>query len=416
MSPAVPWATFPAVSGVRLSPASPELILDHDRSSPSSGHLRSDAVISSPDDTRADSSLVNQTISKVQQSAHTHLNIPLFPLGLTDESNHGTLALEDEPEGPGVHVSNSQLRQKISSLETKLKASEEEKQRIKKDVESLMEKHSVLEKDFLKEKEQDAVSFQARYRELQEKHKQELEDMRKAGHEALSIIVDEYKALLQSSVKQQLDAIEKQYVSAIEKQAHRCEELLHAQHQRLLEVLDTEKELLKEKIQEALTQQTQEQKETLGKCLQEEMQKNKETLESAVKLEKEAMKDVITRAVEEERENLEKVHAEEREMWKAEHARDQERVAEAIQAAVQEQQRVSQEAVKAAIVEEQRRSEKAMEEAVKRTRDELVEYVREQRRLDQVTRQRSLSSLELFLSCAQKQLSALIATEPVDIE
>jgi hypothetical protein len=36
--------------------------------------------------------------------------------------------------------------------------------------------------------------------------------------------------------------------------------------------------------------------------------------------------------------------------------------------------------------------------------------------LDQVTRQRSLSSLELFLSCAQKQLSALIATEPVDIE
>ncbi|XP_006237747.1 coiled-coil domain-containing protein 91 isoform X3 [Rattus norvegicus] len=392
VSPAVPWATFPAVSGVRLSPASPELILDHDRSSPSSGHLRSDAVISSPDDTRADSSLVNQTISKVQlqQSAHTHLNIPLFPLGLTDESNHGALALEDEPEGPGVHVSNSQLRQKISSLETKLKASEEEKQRIKKDVESLMEKHSVLEKDFLKEKEQDAVSFQARYRELQ--------------------------ALLQSSVKQQLDAIEKQYVSAIEKQAHRCEELLHAQHQRLLEVLDTEKELLKEKIQEALTQQSQEQKETLGKCLQEEMQKNKETLESAVKLEKEAMKDVITKAVEEERENLEKVHAEEREMWKTEHARDQERVAEAIQAAVQEQQRMSQEAVKAAIAEEQRRSEKAMEEAVKRTRDELVEYVREQRRLDQVTRQRSLSSLELFLSCAQKQLSALIATEPVDIE
>ena len=113
---------------------------------------------------------------------------------------------------------------------------------------------------------------------------------------------------------------------------------------------------------------------------------------------------------------MEKVHAEERELWKTEHARDQERVAEAIQAAVQEQQRMSQEAVKAAIVEEQRRSEKAMEEAVKRTRDELVEYVREQRRLDQVTRQRSLSSLELFLSCAQKQLSALIATEPVDIE
>ncbi|XP_038175630.1 coiled-coil domain-containing protein 91 isoform X2 [Arvicola amphibius] len=416
MSPAVPWATFPAVSGVRLSPASPELILDHDHSSPPSGRLPSDAIISSPDDTRADSGLVSQTIPKAQQSAHTHLNIPLFPLGLTDETSHGAISLEDDPEGPGAGVSSAQLQQKISSLETKLKASEEEKQRIKKDVDSLMEKHSVLEKDFLKEKEQDALSFQARYRELQEKHKQELEDMRKAGHEALSIIVDEYKALLQSSVKQQLDAIEKQYVSAIEKQAHRCEELLHAQHQRLLEVLDTEKELLREKIQEALAQQSQEQKETLGKCLQEEMQRNKETLASAVKLEKEVMKDVVTKAVEEERKNLEKVHAEEREMWKTEHERDQEKVAEAIRAAVQEQRTLSQEAVKAAIIEEQKRGEKAVVEAVKRTREELVEFLREQRRLDQVTRQRSLSSLELFLSCAQKQLNALIATEPVDVE
>lgn len=32
--------------------------------------------------------------------------------------------------------------------------------------------------------------------------------------------------------------------------------------------------------------------------------------------------------------------------------------------------------------------------------------------LDQVIRQRSLSSLELFLSCAQKQLSTLLQEEP----
>lgn len=55
-----------SVSGVRLSPASPELILDHDHSSPSAGRLPSDAIISSPDDTRADSGLVSQTIPKAQ--------------------------------------------------------------------------------------------------------------------------------------------------------------------------------------------------------------------------------------------------------------------------------------------------------------------------------------------------------------
>ncbi|XP_078195149.1 coiled-coil domain-containing protein 91 isoform X9 [Callithrix jacchus] len=361
-SPAIPWAAFPTVSGVRLSP-SPEIVLDHDHSS-AVGCLSSDAIILSSENTHVENSTVSQPISKaqIQQSTHTHLDISLFPLGLTNEKSNGTIALVDDCEDPGANVSNIQLQQKISSLEIKLKVSEEEKQRIKKDVESLMEKHNVLEKGFLKEKEQEAISFQDRYKELQEKHKQELEDMRKAGHEALSIIVDEYKALLQSSVKQQVEAIEKQYISAIEKQAHKCEELLNAQ------------------------------------------------------LEKEAMQDAVLKAIEEERKHLEKAHAEERELWKIEHAKDQEKVSQEIQKAIQEQRKISQETVKAAIIEEQKRSEKAVEEAVKRTRDELTEYIKEQKRLDQVIRQRSLSSLELFLSCAQKQLSALIATEPVDIE
>uniref|UniRef100_A0A2K5DGW9 Coiled-coil domain containing 91 n=1 Tax=Aotus nancymaae TaxID=37293 RepID=A0A2K5DGW9_AOTNA len=398
-SPAIPWAAFPTVSGVHLSPSSPEIVLDHDHSS-AIGCLSSDAIILSSENTHAEN-------STIQQSTHTHLDISLFPLGLTNEKSNGTIALVDDCEDPGANVSNIQLQQKISSLEIKLKVSEEEKQRIKKDVESLMEKHNVLEKDFLKEKEQEAISFQDRYRELQEKHKQELEDMRKAGHEALSIIVDEYKALLQSSVKQQVEAIEKQYISAIEKQAHKCEELLNAQHQRLLEMLDAEKELLKEKIKEALIQQSQEQKEILEKCLEEERQRNKEALVSAAKLEKEAMQDAVLKAIEEERKHLEKAHAEERELWKIEHAKDQEKVSQEVQKAIQEQRKISQETVKAAIIEEQKRSEKAVEEAVKRTRDELLEYIKEQKRLDQVIRQRSLSSLELFLSCAQKQCGYL---------
>ncbi|XP_074259101.1 coiled-coil domain-containing protein 91 isoform X7 [Saimiri boliviensis] len=388
-SPAIPWAAFPAVSGVHLSPSSPEIVLDHDHSS-AIGCLSSDAITLSSENTHAENSTVSQTISKaqIQQSTNAHLDISLFPLGLTNEKSNGTIALVDDCEDPGANVSNIQLQQKISSLEIKLKVSEEEKQRIKKDVESLMEKHNVLEKGFLKEKEQEAISFQDSYKELQEKHKQELEDMRKAGHEALSIIVDEYKALLQSSVKQQVEAIEKQYISAIEKQAHKCEELLNAQHQRLLEMLDTEKELLKEKIKEALIQQSQEQKEILEKCLEEERQRNKEALVSAAKLEKEAMQDAVLKAIEEERKRLEKAHAEERELWKIEHAKDQEKVSQEIQKAIQEQRKISQETVKAAIIEEQKRSEKAVEEAVKRTRDELIEYIKEQKRSYQEVLQR----------------------------
>nr|KAF6494077.1 coiled-coil domain containing 91 [Rousettus aegyptiacus] len=159
------------VSGVHLSPASPAIVLDHDHSPPPVDCLSSEPIISSPEITHADNSIVSQTVPKaqvkIQQSTHTDLDISLFPLGLTDEKSNGTIALVDDSEDPGANVSNIQLQQKISSLEIKLKVSEEEKQRIKKDVESLMEKHSLLEKDFLKEKEQEAISFQDRYKELQ---------------------------------------------------------------------------------------------------------------------------------------------------------------------------------------------------------------------------------------------------------
>lgn len=61
-----------------------------------------------------------------------------------------------------------------------------------------------------------------------------------------------------------------------------------------------------------------------------------------LKLEKEAMKDAVLKAIEEERKNLEKAHAEERELWKTEHAKDQEEVSQAIQKAIQEQRKISQ--------------------------------------------------------------------------
>ncbi|XP_074081813.1 coiled-coil domain-containing protein 91-like isoform X5 [Macrotis lagotis] len=128
------------------------------------------------------------------------------------------------------------------------------------------------------------------------------------------------------------------------------------------------------------------------------------------------MKDTIFKVVEEERKSLEQVHAKEREIWKIEHDKDQENVSLAIQEALQEQRKISQETLKIAMAEEQKRSKRAVEEAVRRTRNELMEYVKEQKRLDQVIRQRSLSSLELFLSCAQKQLSFLISEEPASTE
>uniref|UniRef100_A0A674KEG4 Coiled-coil domain containing 91 n=1 Tax=Terrapene triunguis TaxID=2587831 RepID=A0A674KEG4_9SAUR len=380
ISPAIPWAAFPAVSEVHVPS---DVLLEHSLSS--ACLVPSDSFILSGDDVlttvQTANSILNPAVLKeqVQLSASSSLDISIPSLSLTEgkPSENSTIPVGDS-EKPGINGSKKHLQPTVASLEIKLKDAEEEKCRIKKELEDLMEKHSILQTDFLKEKEGEFISHQDRYKKLQEKHKLEFEDMRKAGHEALTIIVEEFKALLQSTVQKQEEGIEKQYVAAIEKHSYKCEELLNAQHQRLLDMLDTEKEVLAQKVEAALMQQSQKHKEALEKCLEEQENRSKEALAAAAKIEKEVMQEAILKAVEEERRNMEKIHAKEKEIWQAECVKDKEKIAQALQEAVQEQRKTSQ--------------------------------------LDQVVRQRSLCSLELFLSCAQKQLSTLLKEEPITSE
>ncbi|XP_050564251.1 coiled-coil domain-containing protein 91 isoform X6 [Cygnus atratus] len=329
-SPAISWAAFPTVSEVHISQnVSPDVLLEH--SVPSSCLVPPDSFTLSNDNVATaiqTANVINPAVLKEQNQ----VDIQVASLNLNEDISLVTSAVgTDDNETKRKNELKSCLQQTVANLETKLCTAEEEKIKTKKELEYLLEKNSILEMNFLKEKKEKLLKYQDRYKMIQEKHKQELEDMRQAGHEALSIIVEEFKALLQSTVQQQEAAIEKQYILAIEKQSHKCEELLNAQ-----------------------------------------------------------------------------------------------------------------EIVKEALMEEQKRSEKAIEEAVKRTREELVEYIKEQKRcefykefqgtftfvcscvqcnyvtdfmeLDQVVRQRNLSSLELFLSCAQKQLGILLNEDPTATE
>ncbi|NXB58731.1 CCD91 protein, partial [Struthidea cinerea] len=379
-SPAIAWAAFPTVPEVHRSP---DVLLEH--SVPSSCLLPSDPFILSTDNVATAIQTGKSGINPAVLEEQVNLQFLSFSAGTQYIPAASSNVIEDktlaDAETKRANEPKSCLQQAVANLEIKLCSAEEEKFKIKKELEHLLEKHSVLEMDFLKEKKEKVLPHQDHYKTLQEKHKQELEDMRKAGHEALTIIVEEFKALLQSTVQQQEAAIEKQYILAIEKHSHKCEELLDAQHQRLLDILEAEKEVLSEKIEEALMQQSQKHKEVLDKCLEEERQRSKEALAAAAKAEKEAVQEAVLKAVEEERRNMEKIHAEERKLWEAECDSHKEKIAQAVSEAMQEQRKQNQEIVKEALMEEQKRSEKAVEEAVKRTREELMEYIKEQKRV-----------------------------------
>ncbi|XP_038039399.1 coiled-coil domain-containing protein 91 isoform X11 [Anas platyrhynchos] len=374
-SPAISWAAFPTVSEVHVSQnISPDVLLEH--SVPSSCLVPPDSFTLSNDNVAKaiqTANVINPAVLKEQNQ----VDIQVASLNLSEVTSAiGT----DGNETKRQNELKSSLQQTVANLETKLCTAEEEKIKTKKELEYLLEENSILEMNFLKDKKEKLLKYQDHYKMIQEKHKQELEDMRRAGHEALSIIVEEFK------------------------------------HQRLLDILEAEKEVLSEKIEEALMQQSQKHKEVLDKCLDEERERSKETVAAAMQTEKKIVEEAVLKAVEEERRNMEKIHEEERKMWEAERDRHKEKIAQAVQEAIQEQRKHNQEIVKEALMEEQKRSEKAIEEAVKRTREELLEYIKEQKRLDQVVRQRNLSSLELFLSCAQKQLSILLNEDPTTTE
>ncbi|KFP89278.1 Coiled-coil domain-containing protein 91, partial [Apaloderma vittatum] len=359
---------------------SPGVLLEH--SVPSSCVVPSDSFSLSSDNVATTVQTANNVTNPVLLEEQIQADIPVASLNVIEDKTSVTpsVAVVDA-ETQRTNEPKSHLEQAVANLEIKLCTAEEEKLKIKKELEYLLENHSVLEMDFLKEKKEKVISHQDHYKTLQEKHKQELEDMRKAGHEALSIIVEEFKALLQSAVQQQEAAIEKQYILEIGKHSRKCEELLNVQHQRLLDILEAEKEVLSGKIEEALMKQSQKHKEVLDKCLDEERHRSREAVAAAVKAEKEVLQEAILRAVEEERRNMEKIRAEERKKWEAECDRHKEYIAQAVQEAMQEERRRNQEIVKEALMEEQKRGERAVEEAVKRTREELMKYIQEQKRV-----------------------------------
>ncbi|XP_065598401.1 coiled-coil domain-containing protein 91 isoform X2 [Cyrtonyx montezumae] len=414
---AIPWAAFPTEFEVHASQNVSADVLEH--CVPSSSLDPSDSFTLSSDNVATSIQTPNNVINSAVLKEQIQVDIPITSLNLNEDKSLLASAIAmDDAQTQRTNEPKSCLQETLANLEINLCAAEEEKLKIKKELECLQEKHSVLEMNLLKEKKE-TLSHQDHYKILQ--------------------------ALLQCTVQQQEAAAEKQYILAIEKHSYKCQELLDTQHQRLLDILEAEKQVLSEKIEEALMQQSQKHKELLDKCLEEERKRSKDAVAAAAKAEKEIVQEVVLKAVEEERRNMEKIHEEERSMWKAEHERYNEKIAQAVWEAMQEQRKHNEEIIKEALMEEQKRSEKAIKEAVKRTREELMEYIKEQKRydllvevpqvllllwkncyceagkqdlliLDQVIRQRNLSSLELFLSCAQKQLSSLLNEEPTTVQ
>ncbi|XP_035673690.1 coiled-coil domain-containing protein 91-like isoform X1 [Branchiostoma floridae] len=338
----------------------------------------------------------------------------------TSSTNESTATPDQSQQGDAVipqHVptaileENKELKDQVQKLHDNLSTAEREKLAIQQDLQDLLQKQQAVEQQL---SDQTLLSEQQKekYQQLQEKHLEELADIRKAGHDALAVIVEEYKELCKTAVLQQQELCEKQLQAALTKETERCEELLQKQHDRLLQQLEEDRGQTEERVQVAIKQQQQKDQEEFEKVLAQEREKSQQAIQEAVKAEQEAGRDALQAALQEERGKSRDLLEEQRAELQGLLQEERDRGRQAVEEAVREERKRAKDVTAAAVEEERQRGREAVSRAVEQAQQEMKLYITEQRKADQAVRQRSLAGVELFLSGALQQIRTLMDNSP----
>lgn len=163
-SPAIAWAAFPTVSEVHVSR---DVLLEH--SVPSASPVPSDSFSLSSNNVAKPRERASSTTNPATVEEQLPADTGIVSLNAAEDKASGipSIALVDA-ETQRTSEPKSSLQQVAANLEIKLCSAEEEKLQIKKELEQLLEKHSALEIDFLREKNQRGISHQEHHKTLQE--------------------------------------------------------------------------------------------------------------------------------------------------------------------------------------------------------------------------------------------------------
>lgn len=308
-----------------------------------------------------------------------------------------------------LQAEKNKLNEELATSEGKLSLLEEEKLRILKDHDALVRSKEDIEKQ-LSEQKLALEQQQQQYQETVARHKNEIDQIRKAGHDALALIVEEYKELSRLVVQQEREKGEKLLQEAIAKETEKCKQLLQQQHDRLLAATEEEHVKNEQKMNAAVEKTTEEHKIQLQKAIKEAENTYQEKLLEALTIEKEASEASIQSACDDERmktkellEELKKSHAEDRDEEKEKHK-------EEISIAVEQEREKSKELLKEVLSEERKRTEAAIERAVERTQQSVQTKMNDIAQAKEISNQRILTSLDLFLSGAKAQIQQLMSS------
>lgn len=302
---------------------------------------------------------------------------------------------------------NEKLEENMKGLEEKLSIAEEEKLQLRKELDALLEKIKPLE-DETKNLQEILAKQKEKYEQLQEQHQEQITEIRKAGHDALAVIVEEYKELSRKVVLEQQEENKIRLETVLEDQKTKFQSFLQDQQESFQRLLQEESQKNEKKALDLLEDEKQRHKAEIEAYLEEEKIKSKEALKKAMEDAREQNYEAIEATRTEERKKYEDFVAEYREAIKTSTDQEGKRLQSFLEESMKEANGRNQVALESSLTEERKRGRQYAEEVKEQTKMEMLKYLAEKQEADKAARQKHLHCLDLFLESARAQLKALM--------
>jgi len=262
------------------------------------------------------------------------------------------------------------------------------------------------------ELEEEATQQKQRYDVMQARHRDELTSLRAAGQEALTLVVEEYKAQYALSLAEQRSAGVRELALLLSKESEQYQTLIKDQQSVLESALQAERVALTERLTEALQEQQDKHKALLEAALSGEVVRTSAAVERALEEQAHQTQTTCQQAVEEERAAGRKLREEERTLAAAMMEEERAQNEASRKESFNKQQQHCQECLSSALRAEQERCAERIEGAVDRAVTKVTERHQQQMEVEVALRRRALTGTDILLQAARQQIDSLLSEPP----
>ncbi|KAK7468136.1 hypothetical protein BaRGS_00036651 [Batillaria attramentaria] len=287
---------------------------------------------------------------------------------------------------------------------------EAQQNRLQREIASLQSNNLTLTQE-LERCQADLAAQRSRLQEVQQQHLEQLEAVRQSGHDALAVVVEQYKEMSRTAVLEQQEASQRHLVDVTSEQLASFQRTLQLQKEENEKEKEESNRRMQEELKSALEALRVEQQEKFDAYLAEERVKHEAAVKQAIEEENERSRQQVQEAIAVEQSKASKELEKAKDEFSKQLEEQRQTYEDMLQEARREEREQAQERLTACLEEERQRGREVTERVLQEARAERDAYIQQQRQSDSALRRRQLASLDLFLESSRRQIDLLLNSE-----